>query len=172
MHAVAGQHEDIARPHIALRVVDAHRVVEADFGMTGEWNDLAVLLTPGASAPTVRDALDRMLDTYGTFGAYDRDRHASHRYVSEEINQNRTSAAVVQTRRTFSVASTVAAGAGEASLFVLDPGPWFTFLARAPLPPRCVATVPLDPPPARAVPRVRTIATPFRNVAEIGRAHV
>ena len=33
-----------------------HRVVEADFGMTGEWNDLAVLLTPGASAPTVRDA--------------------------------------------------------------------------------------------------------------------
>ena len=74
-----------------------HRVVEADFGMTGEWNDLAVLLTPGASAPTVRDALDRMLDTYGTFGAYDRDRHASHRYVSEEINQNRTSAAVVPT---------------------------------------------------------------------------
>ena len=74
-----------------------HRVVEADFGMTGEWNDLAVLLTPGATAPTVRDALDRMLDTYGTFGAYDRDRHASHRYVSEEINQNRTSAAVVPT---------------------------------------------------------------------------
>ena len=35
----------------------------------------------------VRDALDRMLDTYGTFGAYDRDRHASHRYVSEEIGR-------------------------------------------------------------------------------------
>lgn len=72
-----------------------HRVVEDDFGMAGEWNDLAVLLAPGASAPAVRDALDRVLDAYGTYGAYGRDRHVSHRYLSEEIGQNRASAAVV-----------------------------------------------------------------------------
>lgn len=74
--------------------MDRH-VVEADFGMTGEWNQLAVRLAPGASLPAVRDAIDARLARYGTFGAFDRDLHVSHRYVSEEIGQNRTSAAVI-----------------------------------------------------------------------------
>lgn len=71
------------------------RTVEADFGMAGEWNQLAVRLAAGASLPAVREAMDARLARYGTFGAFGRDRHSSHRYVSEEIGQNRTSAAVI-----------------------------------------------------------------------------
>ena len=71
------------------------RVVEADFGMRGEWNHLAVRLSRDAVAPHVEDRIDALLDRYGTFGTFGRDRHVSHRFVSEEIGQNRTSAAVI-----------------------------------------------------------------------------
>lgn len=70
-------------------------VVELDFGMTGAWNTMALRLAPDASAPSVREALDDLLAPYGAYGATDRDRHASHRYVTEEIGQNRATAAVL-----------------------------------------------------------------------------
>lgn len=69
--------------------------VATDLGMTGEWNDLAVRLASGASSPDIRRRLDLLLDRYGTLGAFDRSRHVSDRYVSEEIGQNRTFAAVI-----------------------------------------------------------------------------
>lgn len=70
-------------------------VVATDFGMTGAWNDLALRLLPGALERDVIQALDDRLDRYGSFGAFGRDRHVSHRYVSEEIGQNRTFAAII-----------------------------------------------------------------------------
>lgn len=70
-------------------------VVELDFGMTGAWNTMALRLAPGASASATRDAIDVLLEPYGGYGANDRDRHASHRYVTEEIGQNRATAAVL-----------------------------------------------------------------------------
>jgi putative ABC transport system permease protein len=71
------------------------RVVEEDFGLIGEWTDLAIRVNEGTPAPALIARLDRMLERHGSFGAFDRERHVSHRYVSEEINQNRTFAAVI-----------------------------------------------------------------------------
>ncbi len=68
------------------------------------------------------------------------------------------------------VVETLSSGAGTASLHVVDPGPWFTFLAPSPPPPRRVAAAPLDPPRGRAAPRPRTVATPFRGVAALALA--
>lgn len=65
------------------------------FGLSGAWNDLAVTLTPGANERAVIAALDERLRRYGTFGAYGRDLHPSHRFVSEEIRQNRTFAVLL-----------------------------------------------------------------------------
>lgn len=65
------------------------------FGLEGAWNDLAVTLAPGASERAVIAALDARLTRYGTFGAYGRELHASHKFLSEEIRQNRTFAVVL-----------------------------------------------------------------------------
>lgn len=65
------------------------------FGLEGAWNDLAVTLAPGASERAVIAALDSELARYGTLGAYGRDLHASHRFLTEEIRQNRTFAVVL-----------------------------------------------------------------------------
>jgi putative ABC transport system permease protein len=71
------------------------RALAAAFGMEGAWNDLAVRLEPGASEAAVIAALDRLLAPYGTYGAYGRDLQPSHRFLSDEIEQNRTFAAVM-----------------------------------------------------------------------------
>jgi len=64
-------------------------------GLRGAWNEVAATLAPGADTAAVLAALDRALDRYGTPGAYTRDQHASHRFLSEEIRQNRTFALVL-----------------------------------------------------------------------------
>lgn len=65
------------------------------FGLSGAWNDLAATLVPGANPRAVIAALDTLLAPYGTLGAYDRELHASHRFLSEEIRQNRTFAVML-----------------------------------------------------------------------------
>lgn len=74
--------------------LDADVAADA-LGLRGAWNDLSATLAPGADTAAVLAALDRRLDRYGTPGAYARDQHASHRFLTEEIRQNRTFALVL-----------------------------------------------------------------------------
>jgi putative ABC transport system permease protein len=57
------------------------------FDMEGAFNDVALSLLPGASEQDVIDRLDLLLDRYGSGGAYGRDDQASHRYVTDELQQ-------------------------------------------------------------------------------------
>lgn len=68
------------------------------------------------------------------------------------------------------VVETAASGAGAASLHVVDPGPWFTFLADVAPAPRRVADVPVDVARPRAAARPRTVATPFRGTSALALA--
>ena len=65
------------------------------FNMDGAFNALAVTLQPGASRPEVIARLDRELERYGGLGAYGRDEQVSHRFISDEIAQNRMSATLI-----------------------------------------------------------------------------
>jgi putative ABC transport system permease protein len=59
------------------------------FDMEGAFNDLALDLSPGASEPEVIARLDHLLEPYGGLGAYGREDQISHRFISDEIRQNR-----------------------------------------------------------------------------------
>ena len=74
--------------------LDADVAADA-LGLRGAWNEVAATLAPGADTAAVLDALDRALARYGTPGAYARDQHPSHRFLTEEIRQNRTFALVL-----------------------------------------------------------------------------
>ncbi len=67
----------------------------AAFGLTGAWNEVAVALVPGTAVRPVLRALDAALAAYGGTGAIGREEHPSHRFLSDEIRQARTFAAVV-----------------------------------------------------------------------------
>ncbi len=58
------------------------------FEMEGAFNDLSVRLAPGAPPDEVIARVDALLERYGGLGAYDRDDHVSHRFISDEIRQN------------------------------------------------------------------------------------
>ena len=68
--------------------VDA-KALAAAFNMDGAFNSVLLRLAHGASAQTALDALDRMLEPYGGFGAVGREDQISHKIVSQEINQQR-----------------------------------------------------------------------------------
>lgn len=74
--------------------LDAEVAADA-LGYAGAWNDLAVTLEPGVESAAVTAALDDELARFGTLGAYDRERHASHQFVSSEIREARTFALVL-----------------------------------------------------------------------------
>ncbi len=59
------------------------------FEMDGAFNDVALRLAPGAVEDEVIARLDTLLERYGGLGAYGRDEHISHRFISDEIKQNR-----------------------------------------------------------------------------------
>lgn len=65
------------------------RELESAFGLHGAFNDLTLTLAlaPGASSASLIARLDRLLAPYGGAGAYDRDDHVSHRFVSDEIEE-------------------------------------------------------------------------------------
>ena len=65
------------------------------YDMYGAFNRVAVSLARGASEPEIIHALDRLLDRYGTLGAYGRADHLSHKVISDEINQTRVYGAVL-----------------------------------------------------------------------------
>jgi putative ABC transport system permease protein len=67
----------------------------AAFGMQGGWNEASLALAPGASERDVIARLDVLLARDGTLGAYGRALQASHRYLSDEIDQARAFATIV-----------------------------------------------------------------------------
>ena len=69
-----------------------HAGLAAAFDMEGAFNDVVLTLEPHGSEPAVIDALDRLLEPYGSLGAYGRDQQVSHRFVSDEIKQQETMA--------------------------------------------------------------------------------
>ncbi|HLE66642.1 MAG TPA: FtsX-like permease family protein [Burkholderiales bacterium] len=68
--------------------VDAKALASA-FNMEGAFNSVLLRLAHGASAQAAVDALDRVLEPYGGFGAVGREDQVSHKIVSQEINQQR-----------------------------------------------------------------------------------
>ena len=65
------------------------------FDMEGAFNNLSVSLAPGASEPEVIDRLDELLERYGGLGAYGRDEQESHRFLADEIEQDRITGIIV-----------------------------------------------------------------------------
>ena len=63
----------------------------AAFSMEGAFNDVALTLSAGAMEAEVITRLDDVLARYGGLGAYGRDEQLSHRFISDEIAQNRIS---------------------------------------------------------------------------------
>jgi putative ABC transport system permease protein len=65
------------------------------FEMEGAFNDVVLALAPGASESDVIARLDRLLARWGGLGAIGRDDQISHRFLSDEIAQNRITGTVV-----------------------------------------------------------------------------
>jgi putative ABC transport system permease protein len=63
----------------------------AAFNMEGAFNDVALTLSAGAMEAEVIARLDDILTRYGGLGAYGREEQLSHRFISDEIAQNRVS---------------------------------------------------------------------------------
>jgi putative ABC transport system permease protein len=58
------------------------------FDMDGAFNDVSIVLAPGAAEADVIERVDRLLDRWGGLGAYGRDEQISARFLSDEIRQN------------------------------------------------------------------------------------
>ncbi len=65
------------------------------FDLRGAFDDVVLRLGPGASAPAVIAEADQVLDRYGSLGAYGRDRHVSHKLVTNEFRQLAVMATIV-----------------------------------------------------------------------------
>jgi putative ABC transport system permease protein len=61
----------------------------AAFDMEGAFNSVQLRLAHGASPTRAIEALDRLLEPYGGFGAIGREDQVSHKILSQEINQQR-----------------------------------------------------------------------------------
>lgn len=59
------------------------------FNMEGGFNDVSITLAPGASEAGVLEQVDTLLEPYGGLGAYERDDQVSHRFLTDEIAQDR-----------------------------------------------------------------------------------
>ena len=73
----------------------AYGDLAASFDLEGAFNDIVLTLAPGASEPAVLSRLDRELARYGGIGAYGREDHISHRFVSDEIAETRVTSVVI-----------------------------------------------------------------------------
>ncbi|PJI84313.1 putative ABC transport system permease protein [Yoonia maricola] len=69
--------------------------VDAAFDMTGAFNDVTLKLSSGALEANVIDAVDQLLDPYGSLGAYGRDLQVSDAFIDSEIKQQRNMASVL-----------------------------------------------------------------------------
>ncbi len=67
----------------------SERELAPAFDMDGAFNDVSLILMPGASEAEVIRRLDALLDPYGGLGAYGRADHPSHQFVSNELRELR-----------------------------------------------------------------------------------
>ena len=74
-----------------------HRELEAAFDMSGAFNSVAIKASYGTNQLAVIEKLDRLLEPYGSVGAYDRSENVSHTFVNDELLQLRTMASVAPT---------------------------------------------------------------------------
>src|SRR5690606_22453011 len=67
------------------------------YDLEGAFNNAVFRLPPGADVDAIKGAVDRILEPYGSAGAYDRDRMPSDRFLTEELSQLATMAAFLPT---------------------------------------------------------------------------
>ncbi len=65
------------------------------FDMEGAFNNVTISLAPGASEAEVIDRLDDLLGRYGGLGAYGRSEQESHRFLADEIEQDRITGIII-----------------------------------------------------------------------------
>ena len=65
------------------------RALAAAFNMEGAFNSVLARVESSAALGAVLDALDRILEPYGGFGAVGRDEQVSHKIITQEIGQQR-----------------------------------------------------------------------------------
>ena len=65
------------------------------FDMEAAFNNVTLSLAPGARQAEVIDGLDDLLERYGGLGAYGRDEQESHRFLADEIEQDRITGIIV-----------------------------------------------------------------------------
>ncbi len=89
-------------PGAAIPEPDAYAILwmfedaaSAAFQMEGAFSDLVIKLQPGASEAAVIDAVDRVLEPYGGFGAVGRELQSSNYFLSQELQQLEQMATVV-----------------------------------------------------------------------------
>lgn len=73
------------------------RALEAAFQMEGAFNEAVLSLSPGAKLQEVLRQTDRLTDAYGGTGSFGRQEQASHKFVSNEMNELRGMALVIPT---------------------------------------------------------------------------
>lgn len=79
---------------LAIVWMDRERLAAA-FGTRASFNTLALKLAPDGSARTLAGELDRLLEPYGSRGAFGREEQPSHRALTQEINEQRVFATVL-----------------------------------------------------------------------------
>jgi putative ABC transport system permease protein len=72
----------------------SRKAISKAYDMDGAFNDVVLSLSPEARESDVIRDLDHMLGSYGGFGAYGRKDQMSHRLLSEEMKQLRTSSRI------------------------------------------------------------------------------
>lgn len=70
----------------------SERAMAAAFDMEGAFNDVVATLLPGTPERAVLARFDELLDRYGGTGAYGRENHLSHRFVTSEIEETQVTA--------------------------------------------------------------------------------
>ncbi len=63
------------------------RALEAAYDLDGAFNETVLRLGPGASERAVIQGIDRILEDYGSTGAFGRDEQISHQFITGEIDQ-------------------------------------------------------------------------------------
>ncbi len=71
------------------------KALEAVFDLEGAFNDVSLSLSPSAKPQSVIDDLDRLLDNYGSIGAYARKDQLSNAFIEGEMQQLKSMARIL-----------------------------------------------------------------------------